>query len=150
MSHTTTVETIIFTDIEALRAAIADLNQQGVRCELREQAVPRGYYQEQAGLEQAPYVIYLPDSRYDVGLYPRRNGQPGYVPRADFFSGQIACQLGVTPQGTDQAAQEQAALGKLNQAYAIQASFQQALRQGYQVYRVDQEDGTVQLRVSVH
>lgn len=146
MSHTTTIKNLLITDQSALRAAIVELQGQGVECDLLEDMIPRGYYENQSGLEKAPLVLRLQDSRYDIGFYPNEE-QTGLEARTDFFGGDIERQLGVKPgKGDDR---EQAKMGKLYQLYAIHAATAAAVRQGHAVNRVNNADGSVQLQVQV-
>ena len=146
MSHTTTIRNVLITDVSALRAAVAELKQQGVQCDLLENMIPRGYYDSQAGLEKAPLVLRLPDSRYDVGFYETEQKE-GFEARTDFFGGDVQKILGVTPGENDD--REQAKMGKLYHLYAIHAATQAAVRQGHAVNRVNNADGSVQLQVQV-
>jgi hypothetical protein len=145
MSHTSEITAIVFTDVGALQAAATELNQKGVSCALIQNAVPRAYFQNQVGLEQAPYVLRLNNCVYDVGFYS--NGKGGYVARTDLWGGSIAGQLGVPTTGTE--SREQAALGKLYQAYAVNAAIRQAAKQGYRTQRSVRPDGTIQLTMTV-
>lgn len=136
---------MVFTDIGALQAAVADLNKSGVSCSLVQNATPRAYYPGQKGLEQAPYVLKLNNCPYDVGFYD--NGKGGYTARTDFWGGHVSGQLGATAQANEN--KEQASMGKLYQAYAVNAAVRQAAKQGYRVNRVTRPDGTVQLTMTV-
>ena len=145
MSHTTTVDNIVFSDMDALALAVKELTAAGVKCALVKDAKPRAFYANQAGLEVAPYVLQLQDSRFDIGFYPTGRGD-GYVARTDLFANSVAGVLGAKAQGKETAMQ--AALGKLNQAYAIHAATRAATKKGMQVRRINKEDGTVRLVVS--
>ena len=142
MSHTSTVASIVITDIKALKAAIKELNNAGVNCEFLENAVPRAYFTNQDGLGVAPYVIKLNDSRFDVGLYKNKK-IGGYEARADFWANEVANQLGAPQKEGVQ--EEQAMLGKLYQTYGVVAAERQAAAQGYTSSRSVKKDGTVQL-----
>ena len=142
MSHSTTVNSIVITNIRALRAAIKELTKAGVKCELLENAMPRAYSHNQKGLERAPYVIKLDNSMYDVGLYQNKN-LGGYECRADFWAGEVSKQLGAEQVKGVEAAQ--CHLGKLYQTYGVVAAEQEAAAQGYTSSRTTKEDGTVQL-----
>lgn len=148
MSHTTEISAIVFTDMDALRATVADLNKSGVRCSLVPDATPRAFYANQNGLGAAPFVLRLEDSPYDVGFYP--NGKGGFLARTDLWGGHIASQLGVpvAQQKAGEAA-AQNAMGKLFQGYAVNAAVRQAAKQGYRVIRSTRPDGSVQLTMSV-
>lgn len=139
MSHTTRINGITITDVTALRAAITELKAQGVKCDLLENAQPRGFFPNQSGMETAPYVLKLEDSRYDVGLYPNTQGK-GYECRTDFWGGDVERHLGTPNPTTDQAR-----LGKLYQMYGVHAATRQAMMQGYTVQRSAKADGTIQL-----
>lgn len=139
MSHTTEIKDIVFSDIEALKAAVRDLGKAGVKCSLKENVKPRMYYKDQ--LPVAPYVLALENASYDVGFY-KEDGK-NYVAKTDFYGGSVASQLGATPAKGESA--DQARLGKLYQYYAVNAAARQAARQGYSVRRVTKADGTIQL-----
>lgn len=140
MSHNTTIDEIVFTDIDALKMAVTDLNKLGIKSSLIENAVPRAYSHGQ--LKQAPYVLKLENGQYDVGFYYDK-AKKGYVAMADFYAGYVADQLGAKTGKGESAAQGQ--MGKLFNAYAVNAATRQAIRQGYSVRRVNKQDGGVQL-----
>ena len=142
MSHTTEISSIVFNDVEALRLAVRDLQKAGVKCTLKEKATPRAYYANQAGMGPAEYVLELQDSPYDVGFYHDPKVK-GLVARTDLFLGHVNKVLGVPARNDEK--HEQAALGRLYQAYAVQATTRQAARQGYSVRKVTRADGSVQL-----
>jgi hypothetical protein len=146
MSHTTTIGGIVISDMDALNAAIAELNTHGINCELLKGAQARAYYGNQKGMENPEYTIHLKDCRYDVGLYRTQNGD-GLEARADFWEGHIERQLGVTPGPNDD--HTQAKIGKLYNTYAVQAASRKAIQQGMRVQRVNHADGSVQLRIAV-
>lgn len=150
MSHTTTIGTILFADVDALRAAIHELKQEGVNCDLLEtvrgvKLEARAYYGGQAGMENPDMVIKMNDGPYDVGLYQTEDNK-GMEARADFWGGHIERQLGAKAQKGEDI--NQARMGKLYQKYAIHAATRKAVQQGYTVNRVNQSDGTVQLRIA--
>lgn len=145
MSHTSEITDIVFSDIAALRLAIADLQRAGIKCTLLEKAKPRAYYSNQEGMGEAPYVIQLSDAMYDVGLYPNPAGK-GYIARTDLFMGSVCNVLGV--KATAKESPGQAALGRLNQAYALHATVRQATAQGYKVSRLTAPDGTIKLTLT--
>jgi len=144
MSHTATIKTLMLSDKHAITAAIAELKTKGVNCELLENAVPRAYYKDQKGMGAADMVIKLNDSKYDVGLYKTADGT--YESRCDFWDGQIEKQLGVVPGKDD--SRDQAKLGKFYRSYAAHAASRAAIQKGYQVNRVDNKDGSIQLTVT--
>lgn len=146
MSHTTAIDSIVFSDIDALTAAVNELAASGIKCSLEKNATPRAFYANQSGLGPAPYVLRLHDSRYDIGFYPRE-GKNGYEARTDLFGGDIHRVLGATHVKPGETAQ-QAALGKLNQTYAIHAATRAAAKKGMNVRRINGENGDVRLVVS--
>lgn len=143
MSHTTEINSVEITDVAALRSAVAELQTMGINCSLKENAVPRAYYNDQ--LPQADLVLELTDADYDVGFYKRENGR-GYNTRCDFFRNQISDILGAQAQKGEDV--NMAKLGKLYQSYAIHAATNAAVQQGYTVQRVTQPSGAVQLTVT--
>jgi len=144
MSHTTSITDIVFSDIEALTAAVAELRSKGVAITLEKGGTPRAYFTNQTGMGEAAYVLRLATSKYDVGLY-RNAEKGGYEARTDLFMGEVARVLGVTQ--TKGVSIERAALGKLYQTYAVHAATRQAIKKGYTVNRINAPDGTVKLVV---
>lgn len=145
MSHTTAVENIVFSDMDALSAAVSDLVAAGVKCSLEKDATPRAFFPDQPGMGKAPYVLRLHDSRFDVGFYPRE-GKQGYEARTDLHAGYVSKALGVPKTQTETAMQ--CALGKLNQSYAIHATTRAAVKKGMNVRKVSGADGAVRLVIS--
>lgn len=146
MSHTTTINSVTITDIAALRAAAEELTRRGMSVSLEENAKPRAFYKDQEGLGMAPYVLRLHEAEYDVGFYPKQ-GEDGYEARTDFYGGSVSQVLGVEPKKGDNP--DQARLGKLYQAYAVEAAINEASRRGYNPQKVELDNGTVQLRIDV-
>lgn len=142
MSHTSSVGSIIFSDMHALQAALTDLTKAGVTCSLSKGGTPRAYYKDQAGLGPADYVINLPGCEYDIGLY-RDKVRKGYVARCDLFANRIGKLLG-SAAGTGENS-EQAQLGKLFNRYAVHAITRKAVAQGMTVQKVPGVDGSVRL-----
>lgn len=144
MSHTSEISNIVFSDVAALKAAVTELSSKGIKCALVADATPRAYYSNQQGMGKADYVLQLQDAPYDVGFYKTGKGQ-GMVARTDLFGGHISRILGANPAKGESA--QQAALGKLNQTYAIHAATRKAVQQGMTVQRVNNSDGSVRLVV---
>lgn len=142
MSHTSTINSVVFTDVGALQSAIRELQAEGVSCTLLENAVPRAYSTNQEGMGKAPYVIQLRDARYDIGLYMNED-LGGYEARTDFWRGEVENVLGARCEEGGNLGQ--AKMGKLYQKYAVCATENQAALQGYSSSRHTKEDGTVQL-----
>lgn len=137
MSHTSAVKSIAITSVEALRAAVTELNAMGVKCSLLADATPRAFYADQKGLGKADFVLKLDNSRYDVGFYKSKDG--GYEVRTDFWGQDVKGQLGAP--ASDKGKQEQAQLGKLFQAYGIHAAMIEARKKGYMATRQKGADG---------
>ncbi len=145
MSHTTTIDSVVISDERALTLAVQELKtRHGINCELVTNTKPRAYYNNQNGMEEnAPYVVKLEDSRYDIGFYRKEDGT--LEARYDAWGEDIHKILGVeaevdTPEG-------QSHLGKLYQEYAVAAATRSAQAQGYMVDRSLKTNGEVQLTV---
>lgn len=143
MSHTTTIKSVKITDINALRAAVADLQAQGVKCSLKENVRPRMYYGNQHGV--CPFVLHLEGSRYDVGFDKQKDGS--YVPVFDEWQGHVGGQIGATcPMPNSPEGRAQHAIGRMLQGYAKHAAMNAALAQGYMVESCEtDEKGNVNL-----
>lgn len=144
MSHTSAVKSIKFTNLDALRAAVEELNGKGIKMTLVPNAKPRAYFQNQQGMEQADFVIQLGGSRYDIGLYKQADGS--YESRTDFWGGDVEKLLGA--KAGDKGRADQAKMGKLFQTYGVHAALQQARKQGLQASRVAGADGKEQVIVT--
>ena len=117
----------------------------GVKCSLAENVAPRAYSVGQAGMGVAPYVVQIPEARYDIGLYgPDKDG--GYEARTDFWSGSVEKVLGAPACSIE--SREQARLGKLFQTYGIHATMEAARAKGHMVRRTAGADGAVKLIVT--
>lgn len=143
MSHTTTIGQILFADEQALRSAAAELKERGIDCDLIENAIPRAYYQNQMG--EAPLVLRLNSTDYDVGLY-RNKEDTAYAPSTDLWAGKVASQLGVPAE--EGVGPQEASIGKLRNAYVTHAIINQANAEGRMVDRYDEADGTVRLTIA--
>lgn len=144
MSHTSTVTSIKIQSITALRAAISELCVKGVSCSLIENATPRAFFPDQAGLGKADFVLQLAGAKYDVGLYKDANGH--YEARTDFWGGSVQACLGAPARSPESA--EQAKLGRLFQMYGVHAATEAARKKGHMVRRIEKQDGTIALEVS--
>ena len=145
MSHTATVKSIKIQSINALRATIAELAASGIRCSLIENETPRAYYQNQAGMGQANFVIRLDDAPYDIGLYKTADGK-GYEARTDFFAGHVERILGA--KATTNESRDQARMGKLFQLYGVHAATEAARMKGHMVRRINGQDGKIKLEIT--
>lgn len=160
MSHTTSVKSCPIKSISALQAAVAQLQQQGVQCELRQNSVPRMYYNDQISRhvrkreeelrkqgkdegyvfhtnpEECDYVLHLHKASYDIGFLRNRKGE--YVPFFDDWRQSIAGQLGAKYGGKvehwsgdrDASEQQLHSVGKLLQAYTKHACIEAAVADG--------------------
>lgn len=144
MSHTSKIAGPAIRNIVILQAAVAAMAAQGIRCSLKENATPRAYFKDQAGMGKAPIVLELPDATYDIGFYLKEDGT--YEPRTDFYNGSVAKCLGAKP--LEGVSKDQAALGKLFQHYQAQATLTQARSQGLDA-RVMAPDAEGNMRILV-
>lgn len=142
MSHTTEIGDIVFADIQALQSAVNELAAKGVKCSLVKDATPRAYYQNQSGMGKADYVLKLDDCPYDIGFYMDAK-KKGLAARTDLFAGHVARVLGAQAKAGENP--QMAAMGRLNQTYAIHAATRKAVAQGMSVKRVNNADGSVRL-----
>lgn len=144
MSHTTKVGNVAISSLAALRAAVENLREQGVNCELVENQKPRMYYDHQHGV--CPLVLKLPDCPYDVGFDLQADGS--YAPVFDEWRGAIAEQIGATKTIPGASSSVQA-IGRLLQEYGIEAAREAAIAQGYVVDSIETDvDGNKHLVVS--
>jgi hypothetical protein len=151
MSHTTAIKGVNITNIDALRAAIEELAEKGIKINLTEGGTPRSYYsahgREQEGMGKADFVIGLADAAYDIGLYLGEDGV--YEARTDFWNYNVKSVESVLGAAASAPEYEtQAKMGKLFQAYAIHATLATARMQGKSVQRITKKDGTEQLVVA--
>jgi len=130
MSHTSSIKGMVMTDINALKAAVADLASQGIKVSIIPDATPRAYYTDQKGLGRADFVIKLADAPYDVGIYATKtaDGRTTYEARTDFWGQHVERILGVPC--SDAALRDQSKLGKLFQAYGVQTTMNALRAQG--------------------
>jgi hypothetical protein len=140
MSHTVQINNVEITNLQALRAAVSELQEKGVPITILENVVPNAYYASQAGMNtEAPIVLRSPQAPYDVAFYEKQNvkGQRTYVPTTDVYGGHVQRLYG----------NKHSPLGKLQQLYSVHAVQQQAARKGYRVQRKEQMDGTITLEL---
>lgn len=143
MSHTTTIKSVKIQDIDALRAAVEELRQSGVNCELAQNVKPRMFYETQHA--ECDYVLVLKDCKYDVGFDKQADGS--YVPVFDEWGNHVGSEIGAAcpmPKTPEDRAQHQ--IGKLMQNYAKHAAINAAVHQGYVVEGVTTDTaGNIQL-----
>lgn len=145
MSHTTTIKAIAIVDVEALRAAVAELAQSGMKISLQDGGTPRAYFNNQKGMGAADFVIKLGDAPYDIGVYKNEAGT--YELRTDFWGGSVERVLGAQASSAEK--RDQAKLGKLYQMYGVHATLRQARKQGYSARRHVAADGTIKVELEV-
>lgn len=158
MSHTTTVKSVPIRDIAALKQAVKDLQRQGVKCELKQDAKPRMYYQDQLGRqlgkdnENCEFVLELKDAPYDVGFIKQPDGT--YQPVFDDWQKKVAGQIGNPATGPvehwsgnrDATEQTGRSIGKLLQGYSKHAAINAATANGYVVEgTVTDQEGNIHL-----
>ncbi|MCF1459296.1 MAG: DUF1257 domain-containing protein [Shewanella sp.] len=142
MSHTTTIKGVELHDRHALQRAIDMLNQErGLNLQIIDNAKPRAYYTNQAGMSGEAEMVIKCGGRYDVGLY--RNEQGVIEPRFDAWGGDISKELG---NGSTKSHIDH--IGGLLQEYSIAAATIAAENSGQYVNRVKGEDGSVRLTVT--
>ncbi|QSY98672.1 DUF1257 domain-containing protein (plasmid) [Rhizobium bangladeshense] len=155
MSHTTKISGLAIKDVSAMHAAVRKLNNQGVRCELVENAKPRMYYDNQLirhGYKkaEADLCLKLTDGEYDIGFMKQADGS--YAPVFDEHANYVGRILGAgascpMPHTAEGRAQHQ--MGKFMQAYAVEAATNAAISRGYIVESADiDQTGAVQLVLS--
>jgi hypothetical protein len=152
MSHTTTINSVVIRDADALRRAVAELQNKGVQCSLLENAKPRMYYSHQEGV--CEFVVRLDNARYngknyDIGLKKQADGT--YSAVFDEWGNAVAGEIGATcPMPNSPEGRAQWHIGQLLQGYAKFAAMNAAAAQGYMVESatVDAE-GNVNLEIAV-
>lgn len=150
MSHTTVLKTIQIRNIDALRESVLYLKEQGVNCELIENAVPRMYYDNQHA--KCDYVLKLTDAIYDVGFAKQADGT--YLPVFDSYAGHIQKQIGMpnscpVPKTTEEKAA--ATVSRLLDCYAIHAAKAELVESGnYYTFNVgyDNAEGSYTLEAT--
>lgn len=148
MSHTSSIASVPITDINVLRAAIEELARNGMSIRLETGGTPRAYFNNQAGMGKAAYVVRIPQADFDIGLYPIEGGK-GYEARTDFFGGSVERCLGGTPTNAkDSQNLIQAKLGKLYQMYGVHQATKAAQAKGYMVRRVAGPNDQIKLVVT--
>lgn len=147
MSHTTEIKSVPIKSISALQSAVEELKAEGVNCELVENQKPRMYYPNQHGV--SPYVLKLPNCRYDIGFDLKEDGT--YAPVLDTWADEIQKQIGAScPMPNTPEAIAQKAIGQLMQKYSKHAVIEAATAQGYMVEDTFQDqEGNYQVVCSV-
>lgn len=136
MSHTTSVKTVQYTDVDAIREAVKSLQAKGLKITLLENAKPRMYYENQEG--KCDFVIRCDNGQYDVGLKLQADGS--YLPVFDEWGGHIANVLGTSRNSAEEA------IALFSRQYGEEAIYIEAARQGLAVESVFTDDnGNVQM-----
>lgn len=157
--------------MSALQAAVNDLQTQGIKCSLVENAVPRMYYRNQLGnlqrkdpnayrfhenTEECDYVLKLNDSRYDVGFLYDNEGN--LIPMFDDWQGHVRKLLGAPFKGGggggyadgQETERTKHSIGKLLQEYTKNTVIEAAAEQGHSVLSCElDEEGEYQLEIMV-
>lgn len=123
MSHWTTVKTQI-KDMAALDAACAELG-----LKLVHKGTARGYYKS----ETAPWVIKVPQAKYDIKVNLDAQGNASLT--TDWYGGSVASAVG---EG----------FSKINQLYAVHKVSMEAVSAGNIVTRMEGVDGSINLEIS--
>jgi len=90
MSHSTTIDAVPIKSIAALREAVAELLEKGIKCRLEEGVAPRNYYRNQMqkdfgqDSEECPFVLRLLDARFDVAFIVDTSVKDGVAYKAAF------------------------------------------------------------------
>jgi hypothetical protein len=142
MSHVTKLKGVKITDLRAVQAAVAKLQQKGIKCSLVQNQKPRVH-----GMDAAPvceHVLKL-NGAYDVGLQKQKDGS--YEPVFDTYMNHVGKEIGATcPMPNTPAGRQQHQMGQFLQAYAEEAAKNQAIAQGYLVESTSTDnDGNVHL-----
>jgi len=169
MSHSTLIKSVPIKDLQALRQAVAELAQKGVRCTLQQNHEPRMYYPQQLKKDldrqtaEADYVLCLHDAYYDVALLRNADGQfepvfddygsPSYsVPATQTGKGPIRQFIGVpVPDGTPYDNERLSySIGKFLQLYTKHATINAARAQGYMIENTEVDaKGNIQITIDV-
>jgi len=130
MSHTTKLKSLVMKDANAIRQAVTDLQNEGVKCHLAEDSRPRMYYGDQS--DNCELVLVLEESRYDLGFERQDDGS--FTPVFDEWQGHVNKALGAgeacpIPDSAEGRVQHQ--IGKFAQHYTKHATINAAAAQGY-------------------
>jgi hypothetical protein len=150
MSHVTKLAGVVITDIGAVRAAVAELNSQGVSVEIAENQKPRVHGYD--SVEKCDFVLKLKGA-YDVGL--KKNKEGNYEPVLDVYQGHVGKYLAPTcPVPGTRAYQSQEhtqhEIGRFLQLYAKHAAMNAAANAGHTVETCTIDDtGNINLVLAV-
>lgn len=145
MSHTTVIKSVPIRSKNIIEAAVRELQQEGVKCNLVANATPRMYYNNQHGI--CDLVIKLDDCPYDVGL--QLNKETGlYEPVFDKWADHLKKKIGSKDvKDTSEASH----IGRFLQLYSKHTIIQEAVMQGYSVEScIETANGELELLVNVN
>lgn len=148
MSHITKLNGVQIKDVAAIKAAVAELKQKGIDCELVQNATVRMHSERETNqVGKCEYVLKLNKGQYDLGFKKQADGT--YQPVMDTYGSHVGKQIGAAcpmPNSAEGRAQHQA--GQFMQLYAKHAATNAARAKGYQIQSatVDQS-GSVQLQI---
>src|SRR5258706_2983619 len=144
MSHLVSIKEIVFVDIDALKMAIEELQNNGIACGLQQNVTAKSLFKAQR--KKYDWVIKLDDSPFDVGLYMDKD-KGGYVPKVDLMGDHVSYLLGIVPrEGEDR---NKCSLAKLNRLDATHAAMRAAIKAGHTVQRINNRNGSIQLTVTM-
>lgn len=144
MSHNVSIAGVKITDLNALQAAISELQQEGSRITFEPEGKAFRTWPGQPNSCDA--VIRLPAERFDVGL--RKQADGSYVPIFDHMlnnNQSISCEVPTRENRMD----GRFALGRLLQRYAVCVAEQQAAAEGHMVSRNKDDAGNIVLTVDM-
>jgi hypothetical protein len=150
MSHTTTIKKVLIKDTNALESAVKNLQEQGIKCELVRDQVPKMYYPSQEKeIGKCDYVLKIDGSKYDVGF--KKDADGNYFPVFDEWANNIGSKVGAScPMPNSKEGQSQHAIGKLMQEYGKEAAINAATNDGYHIDSVEtDEEGNQVLLINV-
>lgn len=131
MSHVTRVDSVPIESIEAVRAAVKELQGQGIKIELVAKQAPRMFFPHHE--TECDWVLKLQDCVYDIGLEAKKdtNGKfTHFEPMLDVYKDKIHAILG--NEHTEGTVTEKA-IGKFLSAYQKNNMMITAKKQGYNV-----------------
>ena len=147
MSHITKVGGVAIKDVNAMKSAVQELNEKGIKCSLVENSTVRMHStRETQAVGNCEYVLKL-NGQYDVGFKKQADGS--YEPVMDTYGNHVGNQIGAkgaAPRHGAELAQHQ--MGQFLQPYAKHAAMNAARAKGYMVQGcVTDAQGRMQLTI---